>query len=169
MQRLAILIALLGLTGCGALPAVQIHSAPTVPAVEAERLNTHRTRIMAIDAERVFPRVLEVLMDQGFVILCADASLGTVAFRQQWRDPGQRGASIVQEGNLLVSAQGPGQTRIRLLLTGSSQELRHWYGKDGGHKTMVGSVQQDLGQEEYSKLLDVLEKGLATLPVRGQG
>lgn len=150
----------LAMAGCRPLPVVEIHSAPVLAREEVSRLAAHRVRTVAVDAEAVFPKVLEILLDQGHLVLCADSRLGMVAFRQQWQDREQREASIIQDGSLLVTPLEPGRIQLRLLLTGRSTEVVHYGMKESAGLATLAGVQHDVAPEEYCKLLDLLEKGL---------
>ncbi|WP_306600486.1 hypothetical protein [Geothrix sp. 21YS21S-2] len=169
MKPLHAILPCLAMAGCGSLPVVEIHSAPVLPREEVSRLAAHRTRTVAVDAEAVFPKVLEILLDQGHLILCADRSLGMVAFRQQWQDREQRKASIIQDGSLLVTPLEPGRSRLRLLLAGRSSEVFHYGMKESAGLATLAGVQHDLAPEEYAKLLDLLEKGLVAQGAPPQG
>ena len=156
------LMVLAGIPGCTP-PEVHLHSAPMPVAQEAARRREARTRVVPVAFASIFPKVLGVLMDEGYLVRSANGTLGTVSFFQQWQDPDQADANIIQEGSLLFTPEGPESTQVRLMLTGSSQRLQ---ANDSKRKysamVMVGVVQQDLGPEECSKVLDLLEKGLVT-------
>jgi len=84
---------------------------------------------------------------------------------RQWTDPTQSGANISEEGSILFKSTGPKSTQIRVMLTGGWQRYQATGG--GMHSTdygMVGGVQQVAGADEYKKLLDLLEAGLAASP-----
>lgn len=160
MKPLLAVLPCLVMAGCGSLPVVGIHSAPVLPREEVTRLAAHRVRTVAVDSEAIFPKVLEILLDQGHLVLCADRNLGMVAFRQQWQDREQREATIIQDGTLLVTPLGRGRCQLRLLLTGRSSEIYRYGVKETGGLATLAGVQHDVAPEEYCKLLDLLEKGL---------
>jgi len=117
--------------------------------------------MVAVPYESVFPSVLDVLMDNGFIIRSADKETGLVAIYQQWADESQHDAIIALEGSALFQPAGSNATKIRLFLTGGSQRLEITGG--GSHSTdssMVGKVQQNTSSNEYKKILDLLESGL---------
>jgi len=125
------------------------------------QLRNIQSRTIAIRRDAVFPRVLEVLMDGGYVIRSANTDLGLVTFYQQWMDQTQHNANIAEEGSAIFSSAGPNQTRVRLVISGSWQRLEV---TGGGFKSpdsgMIGGVLQSASPEEYAKLMDLLERGL---------
>jgi hypothetical protein len=153
--------ALLAMVGCVPLPPVQPRLAPEPTPQEITSTRATQTRVLAVGREAVFPRIVELLMDNGFSVRSANESLGIVSFYQQWVDGGQSGAIISQEGTLLFKGTAPGHTEVRALLTQSWQRLEvTGGGKNVTTHGMVGGVQQNAEPAEYKKLLDLLEKGL---------
>lgn len=121
-----------------------------------------QTRVIPAPLDSIFPRVIEVLMDNDYIVRSVDAQAGFVSFYQQWTDAAQAAANISEEGSALFTSAGPGQTQVRVTLTGGWQRLEITGG--GTHSTdsgMVGGVQQSTGAEEYRKILDALQNGLA--------
>jgi hypothetical protein len=154
--------ALCALGGC-VMPPVQLRSAPTPTAQQVAQTRDAQSRVIATPFDAVFPSAIEILFDNGYVVRGADAQLGFIAFYQQWTDPTQSDANISEEGSILFKAAGPKSTQIRVMLTGGWQRLQPTGG--GMHSTdygMVGGVQQVAGADEYKKLLDLLEAGLAS-------
>jgi hypothetical protein len=155
-------LALCALGGC-MTPPVQLRSAPPPTAQQVEQTREVQTRVIATPINAVFPGAIEILFDNGYVVRGADGQLGFIAFYQQWTDPTQSGANITEEGSILFKSAGPQSTQIRIMLTGGWQRLQATGG--GAHSTdygMVGGVQQGAGADEYKKLLDILEAGLAS-------
>jgi len=157
MRSVLGLIWLLLLAGCQAAP-VQVHSAPTPTPEQVLQLRAIQTRVVAVPSDSVFPLVINVLMDNGYVVRSANAQLGLVAFYQQWTDATQSDASLTQEGSILFTPAGPGSTQVRVMLTGG------WQQEDVGRQVsaMVGGVQQSAEAAEYKKVLDTLEAGLTS-------
>ena len=159
MRIIGCLFLACALEGC--LPAVQVRSAPAPTPQEMVQIRTLQTRVIAASMDSIFPRVIEVLMDNDYVVRSVDAQAGFVSFYQQWMDPSQAAANITEEGSILFTAAGSGQTQVRVILTGGWQRLQVTGG--GAHSTdsgMVGGVQQSAGDEEYKKILDTLQSGL---------
>lgn len=161
MRVFPAVLALCALAGCMVQPVIR--SAPTPTAQQIAQTRDVQTRVIATPVEAVFPAVIEILFDNGYVVRGADAQLGFIAFYQQWTDPGQSGANISEEGSILFKAAGPKSTQVRVMLTGGWQRLQATGG--GVHSTdygMVGGVQQVAGTDEYKRLLDLLETGLTS-------
>lgn len=122
-----------------------------------------QTRVIATPIGSILPAAIEILFDNGYVVRAVDGPLGFIAFYQQWTDPAQSAANISEEGSILFKAAGPQSTQIRVMLTGGWQRLE---ATGGGPRStdygMVGGVQQVAGADEYKKLLDLLEAGLAS-------
>lgn len=120
-----------------------------------------QSRTLNIESNDVFPRVLTVLLNGGYIIRSANKELGYVSFYQQWNDASQSGANITQEGTAIFSNAGPHQTSVRVAVTGGWQRLQ---ATGGGPKStdfgMVGGVQLSATPDEYKGLLDLIEAGL---------
>jgi hypothetical protein len=162
MRTLPRMIAACALAGC-AMPPVQIRSAPTPTDAEVAQMRGIQTRVISAPFDSIFPKVVDVLLDNGYVVRSTDSKLGFVAFYQQWTDPEQYDAIIALEGDALFEPDGPASTRVRVALTGGSQRLEITGG--GRHSTdtgMVGKAEQSAAIDEYRKLLDALESGLAS-------
>ncbi len=159
-DKVLILGLLVALSGC-ALPPVQIRSAPSPSKDALARQIEIQSRDVAIDADKVFPQVLTVLLNAGYVVRSANRDLGQISFYQQWNDASQGNANIVQEGTAIFSKAGPKKTRMRVVLTGGWQRLE---ATGGGPKStdygMVGGVTIGVPAEEYKRVLDLLESGL---------
>jgi hypothetical protein len=164
MKIFPAVLPLLALVGCMAEP-VQLRSAPPPTAQQVAQTREVQSRVIATPIDSVLPRAIEILFDNGYVVRAADGQLGFIAFYQQWTDPTQSGANISEEGSILFKSSGPLSTQIRVMLTGGWQRLEPTGG--GIHSTdfgMVGGVQQVAGADEYKKILDLLEAGLASSP-----
>ena len=115
--------AVAALGGCVSLPPVQLRSAPTPTAAQIAQTREAQTRVIAVPIAAVFPKAIETLFDNGYVVSAADGPLGFIAFSQQWTDPTQSGANISEQGSLLFTAAGPQATQVRVMLTGGWQRL----------------------------------------------
>ncbi|HEY4082818.1 MAG TPA: hypothetical protein VGM81_19195 [Burkholderiaceae bacterium] len=156
------LLLLLLLSACAQLPPVQLRSAPTPSAADIAQLRAAQSRTLAVRREAVFPKVLDVLIDNGYLIRSASPEAGVVSFSQQWNDPSQYDANITHEGTVLFEPVDAGHTKIRVTLSGSWQRLEV---SNGGARstdtTMMSGVAQRTSVDEYKKLLDLIESGLA--------
>jgi hypothetical protein len=161
MKSLIGLLITCALSGCLTLPPVQLHSAPAPTAQEIKQIHEMQSRVLALGSETVFPRVLDVLMDNGYVVRSVDSKIGFVAFYQQWADFQQGGAIIALEGCAIFEAQGPASTRVRVSLTGGSQRLEMTSAGRSPDYGMVGHAQQSASAAEYKRMLDSLEAGLS--------
>ena len=160
MKRVFLMILAVAITGC-VMPPVQIRSAPAPLKQDLAKVIAIQSRILNIETDAVFPRVLTVLLNGGYVIRSANKELGYVSFYQQWNDASQNGANITQEGSAIFSGAGPHQTSVRIVVTGGWQRLQPTGG--GGRSPdfgMVGGVQMSATPEEYKGLLDLIEAGL---------
>lgn len=148
------------LQGCQ-LPPVQVHSAPAPTPQEVTQIRALQTRVISAPIDSIFPRVIEILMDNNYIVRSVDSRAGFVSFYQQWTDSTQASANISQEGSILFTPAGK-QTQVRVILTAGWQRLEVTGGgprsTDSG---MVGGVQQSAADEEYKKILDTLQSGLA--------
>lgn len=144
------------LSGC-TVPVVRIAPPPTTQQLALDR--QVQLRVIAIPVENVFPKVLDVLMDNGFIVRSANERIGFVSFYQQWKDTSQHNANITLEGSIIFNPVGPNSTQARLLLTGSWQ--LNLYGSGDSVSSMVGSVQQSIPAKEYAIVLDAIDHGLA--------
>jgi hypothetical protein len=143
-----LLAALVALSGC-VIPPDDWNPRPLPAQAQAGRPN--RSRALPVPIERVFPRVIEVLLDAGYVVRSVDAPLGFVAFFNQWEShiPTEGPTVVSHEGTLLFYSEGPTTTRVRLSIIARSSR-----GAD------MFPDPKDQGQVEQA-LLDLLEKGLA--------
>jgi hypothetical protein len=163
MKILVGVFALGALGGCVVPQPVLLRSAPTPTAAQIAQTREAQTRVIAVPIAAVFPRAIEILFDNGYVVSAADGQLGFIAFSQQWSDPTQSGANISEQGSLLFTVAGPQATQVRVMLTGGWQRFEPTGG--GPRSTdygMVGGVQQVAGADEYKKLLDLVEAGLTS-------
>jgi hypothetical protein len=160
MKKLFPVVFAVVVTGC-ATPPVQIRSAPLPLKQDLAKVIAIQSRTLNIETDEVFPRVLTVLLNGGYVIRSANKELGYVSFYQQWNDKSQNGANITQEGSAIFSKAAPHQTVVRIAVTGGWQRLES---TGGGPKStdfgMVGGVQMSATPEEYKRLLDLIESGL---------
>ena len=160
MRGIFLVVLVVAIIGCVEAP-VQIRSAPAPLKQDLANVIAIQSRTLNIDTNDVFPRVLTVLLNSGYVIRSANKELGYVSFFQQWNDTSQNGANITQEGSAIFSNAGPHQTSVRIAVTGGWQRLQ---ATGGGPKStdfgMVGGVQMSATPEEYKALLDVIEAGL---------
>jgi len=155
----------LALAGCATRLPVQIHAAPPPTEAEVLQIRAIQTRVIAAPFDSIFPKVIDVLMDNGYVVRSTDSRLGFVALYQQWTDPNQNDAIIALEGNAIFEREGPGTTRIRVTLTGASQRLEvTGGGKISTDSGMVGKAEQSAATDEYTRLLNILESGLVSTP-----
>ena len=149
------------LTGCVTARPVVVRSEPTPTPEQVAQVRAIQTRVIATPIESVFPKVIDVLMDNDYVVRSADAKLGLVVFYQQWTDTTQNYANITREGTALFKPAGASSTQVRVMLTGGWQQLEN---TGGGLRSpvssMVGAVQGG-ATDEYKKVLDVLQNGLA--------
>ena len=145
------------LSGCVA-PEIRMAPPPTPQQVALN--HNVQVRAIAVPAERVFPRILDVLMDNGFIVRSANEKIGFVSFYQQWHDVSQSNANITLEGSLLFKSAGPNSTEARVVLTGGWQLLS--LGSGNSANSMVSGVQQNPGAEQYTMVLDAIERGLAS-------
>ena len=160
MTRAFLVVLAVAVTGC-VTPPVQIRSAPRPLKQDLANVIAIQSRTLNIESNDVFPRVLTVLMNGGYIIRSANKELGYVSFYQQWNDASQSGANITQEGTAIFSNAGPHQTSVRVAVTGGWQRLQ---ATGGGPKStdfgMVGGVQLSATPDEYKGLLDLIEAGL---------
>lgn len=116
-----------------------------------------QTRVISTPLGSAFPKAVEVLMDNGFVVRSADTGSGVICFYQQWNDASQGDADLTVEGSVVLTSASAGSTRIRVVLTGG------WQTVSAGPKSaaMIGAVQQSASADEYNKLLDMFQHGLS--------
>jgi hypothetical protein len=149
------------LTGCASARPVVVRSEPAPTPEQVAQVRAIQTRVIATPIESVFPNVIDVLMDDDYVVRSADAKLGLVVFYQQWTDSTQNYANITQEGTALFKPVDASSTQVRVMLTGGWQQLEN---TGGGLRSpvssMVGATQSGAA-DEYKKVLDVLQNGLA--------
>lgn len=155
MRRSAALFSIFVLAGC--LQPPRIETAPMADPVDTARIGESHSRVLPISRSAVFPKVLDLLLDQGFQVLSVDEPLGLVSFHQQWVDRTQDTKPIlILEGTLVFREAAPGATKVRVEMSGRSETLVA--GKGGA--VLIPSVMQKVDGAEYRKLLDLLERGL---------
>ena len=98
------------------MPPVQPHSAPLPTAQQIDALRALQIRVLPIAADTIFPKVLDILLDNGYTIRSVNTKTGFVYFSQQWTDDSQSDANITLEGCLVFTPQGPGSSQVRLSL-----------------------------------------------------
>jgi hypothetical protein len=112
-------MALLGTLACQ-LPNPTVPLAPLPSPAQVQAQTEAKTRTLPMAKAQVFPKVLEVLMDMGFHIRSANASLGQVNIFQAWEDPRYSAdPHFSMEATLLFLDAGPGATRVRMAGTGN--------------------------------------------------
>jgi hypothetical protein len=157
MRSSACLIAFALLAGCVATPP-EISSPPPPAPQEIAAMRAVETRVVPVPIESVFPHVIDVLLDNNFVVRSVDTRLGFVAFGQQWMDPTQPTASVSEEGTILFTSAGAGSTQMRVMLAGNWHDL-----EVGGHSyASRGAAGQGPSEQEYRKILDMLQRGLTS-------
>ena len=137
---------------------VEVRSAPEPTREQVLALRASQTRVLSLPFDRVFPKVIDVLLDSGYVVLFADKDLGVVSFHQQWNDASQHTANITQEGTAVFRSSGGDSTEVRLFLTGGWQRLEPAGGV--GDTAMISGVQQSVSDREYARVLNIIEQGL---------
>ncbi|MFN8012341.1 MAG: hypothetical protein U0P81_13310 [Holophagaceae bacterium] len=154
MKSPALSLLLLFLLGC--VPMPRIESAPRGAVMDAGHMRETHSRVLAVPRSAVFPRVLDLLLDQGYQVRSANEPLGFVAFHQQWVDRRQATKPILSlEGTLLFREEGTSRTRVRVEMTGRWEVM-----SIGETPSMVSEVVQTVDPQEYRKVLDFLEQGL---------
>jgi len=157
LKRTHCLTLLLLLTGCEpVVPALR--SPPTPPPEQIAAARSVQSRVVQVPMESVLPRAISVLMDNNFVVRSADAKLGFVSFYQQWMDPVFYSTSVSEEGSILFTPAGAGATQIRVMLTGGWRDTEAG-GNILGSKGVAGQGPEEI---EYRKILDMLQRGLAS-------
>ncbi|MDR3684235.1 MAG: hypothetical protein P4L11_10960 [Geothrix sp.] len=154
------LLALLGGLACQP-PNLSVPLAP-LPSPEQARIQAEsQIRVLPLPKAQVFPKVLEVLMDMGFHIRCADEALGQVNIYQAWEDPRYSAdPHFSMEATLLFLDAAPGTTRVRMAGTG------HWNVWVSG-KTLATTAQGTmpaLSPEDCREFLDRLQARLCPRP-----
>jgi hypothetical protein len=128
---------------------------------EQEQLRDLQTRTLPMPLEVIFPKVLAIMIDQGYLLHSIDKLNGMITFSQQWRETGPQPANITIRGTIFLSALEPAKTRLRVMLTGNSRALRTGVTCNGqAYDTGLGSVQQHADPAVYREFLDFLEMEL---------
>lgn len=152
MKTLPFALLALGLAACRP-PQLQVPPPPPPAASSGESA----TRTVDLSLERALPATLEILLDLGWQVSCADAGLGHLSIRQTWVDQTRAAApQQVLEGTLLLRSEGPGRTRLRLFAQGH----RETRGKHG----LEADRQEPLPAGESARLLSLLADRLHALP-----
>jgi len=156
------LAALVVLSGRMPLPPVEPHAAPAPSPQELEQARTIQTRTLPIAMDAVFPKVVDVLLDNGYLIRSVNERVGVVSFSQNWVDATQHDAIINQEGSLFFKPLTASSTQVRVAMTQSWQRFEvTGGGKNSTDSGMVGGAKQTAGADEYKKILDLLEQGMS--------
>lgn len=119
---------------------------PSAPAVAQDQ---DLLRVLPVAKDKVFPRIIPILMDLGYQVRDANADLGHVSLSRAWNQEWMGGV-IPQsmEATLYFQAEGPAATRVRVLIQFQSPG--------------VGKQIMDPGQGKA--LLEAIEKGLLKTP-----
>lgn len=155
-----VLAGLLG--GCAVATDVTVRSAPLPTPQQVQQIRSVQSRVIAVPFDGVFPKVIDVLMDGGFLVRSVNEKMGFVYIYQQWTDVEQFEADLNEEGSIVFQPSGPGSTLVRVVLTGGWQRQQITGGGPRSTDTgMLSGVQAGASPDEYRKLLDLLESGLA--------
>lgn len=133
-------------------PELRLPPAPEAARAEASRAS--QTRTWPLPISRVFPQVLEVLLDLGYHIQSVNKDVGHIAISQTWQDDtlvGSPGQSL--ELTLLLTPESPTTTRVRVAAWGRQA----WVGDHGAEKA---SRPDRLSPQAATRLLDELAKRL---------
>lgn len=135
-------------------PVVHFPAPPTETQVQAR--SSEQSRLLPLSREKLFPRVLEVLLDMGFQVRCASQELGQVNIQQTWKDASQAGLDISVEATLLFLPEGTDATRVRMVASGN------WSGiSSGKHSSAtITAAAPPLPSDEYQRFLDQLASRL---------
>jgi hypothetical protein len=137
------------------LGPVPLSSAAAAGALPTPVPQAH-TRTLPAAPEVLFPKLLECLIDNDFILLAVNQPLGVITFRLQSDDDTNRQRKHVNvlEGTLLVQATPPTSTQVRVKLTLSWQESFSDF-------TFRTGAQKDADPSYYKGFLDLLEKRFA--------
>jgi hypothetical protein len=155
-------LALLLLTNCQ--NPVQIQAAPNPTHEEVALRRDSQSRVLPIARTSVFPKVVDLLLDNGYLVRSVNYDLGVLSFYHQWPNPERGGYILQQEGTMVIAAEGPGSTRVRLAMSGRWE----YTGANIDNYMLLNAagaqtwVKQNTDASEYKKLLDILEKGLVS-------
>lgn len=133
-------------------PELRLPPAPDATLAQASRVA--QTRTWPLPVTRIFPQVLEVLLDLGYHIQSVNKELGHIAISQTWQDEtlsGRPGQAL--ELTLLFTPESPSTTRVRVAAWGRQA----WVGDHGAEKA---SRPDRLSPEAATRLLDELAKRL---------
>jgi hypothetical protein len=144
--------ALLLAVGCTPLTVEVSH----VPPPSAELLAV-QSRVLSLPPAAVFPRILDVLMNEGFLIVSANRDLGLVTIHRQWDEQqGNVHPLLSLDATLVFSAEGTDRTRVRAQIYGGI----HAAAGSGKTYSTYDGAPGDLKAGDYENLLDRVEKGL---------
>ncbi len=148
--------------GCGHLTHTATLPSPTEPAPKLLE------RVMDLPLANVFPKVLEILLEQGYHLEAADRSLGLVRFSRVWTNTHNLAQPQSHlQCTLLFSPAGAEKTRVRLLATGHLS----WWGKNGqtdGEHAPVPHAQADQLLTHLATHLDQANPGLKAQGLTGR-
>jgi hypothetical protein len=154
------LLALLGSLACQR-PNLTVPLAPLPSPDQAKSEAESQIRVLPIAKAQVFPKVLEVLMDMGFQIRCADGALGQVNIFQAWDDPRYAAdPHFSMEATLLFLDSGSMATRVRMSGTG---RWNVWVSGQN-RATNVQGTRPTLSPEDCREFLDRLQAMLCPRP-----
>jgi hypothetical protein len=129
---------------------------PPGPAAAGDS-NPVQSRTLLLPWNQVFPKVLDVLMDMGYQIRCADEGLGQVNIYQTWYDETRAARpELSLEATLLFRPQRPGETSVRIVATGRW----NWISSGRSGSATVTEAQPALASTECRQFLDQLEARL---------
>jgi hypothetical protein len=133
----------------GSYPEAAAAKASVQPGLTAHAL------VLASTPKALFPKVLERLLDQDYIILAANPELGLISFRHQGEDRAIRNRRHINvvEGTLLLQEASSTSTRLRVKLTQYWQESSY----DTHFET---GVQADADAGYYQGFLRMLEEVL---------
>lgn len=150
MRVIACSLLLLGLA-CQP-PELRLPPAPEMARTEGSRAS--QTRSWPLPYSRIFPQVLEVLLDLGYHIQSVNKEVGHIAISQTWQDDtlaGSPGQAL--ELTLLFTEESPTTTRVRVAAWGRQA----WTGRHGVEQA---SRPDRLSPQSATQLLDELAKRL---------
>jgi len=137
-------------------PNTKVNLASVPTEAPSGDLTAAQTRTLPLPKDQAFTRAMEVLMDMGFQIRCANQESGQVNIAKSWRDPSLSTLSL--EATLLFRPRDAGSTSLRMSAIGSWKFI-----SPGGTKSasadVSGMVVTD-DPEGYRQFLDRLVAGI---------
>lgn len=128
----------------------------SMPLAEPSRDETKvQSRTLPLALGKAFPRALDVLLDMGFQIRCANSEAGQVNIYKTWYDLTQAGnPQITLEATLLFRAETADSTRIRMSALGK-WKLISIGGRNSADADVSGTA-PDQDATDYTFFLDRL-------------